>query len=178
VLATAQLGAVSGRWDSQSEVFHAVVDDRALLRLGPAECAPAAAMDPLVIAPAVPTADLPRFCVEASGTGGGSSGCGGERAGAAGAKIEVICMTAAQAASQPLWGSHHRMDAGFALSEAEIERCLRSPSCGTTEPHVHPYSSTIFIRSSTSGTPSARRAAATNGSQFRIAARLIPLACE
>jgi hypothetical protein len=66
VLATAQLGAVSGGWDSQSEVFHAVVDDRALLRLGPAECAPAAAMDPLVIAPAVPTADLPRFCVEAS----------------------------------------------------------------------------------------------------------------
>jgi hypothetical protein len=37
-------------------------------------------------------------------------------------------MTAAQAASQPLWGSHHRMDAGFALSEAEIERCHLSLS--------------------------------------------------
>jgi hypothetical protein len=43
--------------------------------------------------------------------------------------------------------------------------------------HVHPYPSTIFIRSSTSGTPSARRAAATNGNQSRIAARLSPPTC-
>ena len=40
----------------------------------------------------------------------------------------------------------------------------------------HP--STIFIRSSISGTPSTSRAAATNGNQVRIASRFAPLACE
>jgi hypothetical protein len=45
-------------------------------------------------------------------------------------------------------------------------------------PHVDPHPATIFISSSISGTPSASRAPATNGSQLKISSRLFPLTCE